>query len=147
MKRFILLVFVAAGFFLTFFCETPAQAENNSIEQSFTSSTDYDNAVQQIKVKVEFTAPSGNKRTLPGFWDGGRAWRVRFSPDEQGGWTYKTACSDQSNKGLHNQTGHGKSYNYNNIHYLSFPRKRESTKSITFLDPCFRRDDNADRSV
>jgi hypothetical protein len=24
---------------------------------------------------------------------------------------------------------------------LSFPRKRESSKIVTFLDPCFRRDD------
>jgi len=42
---------------------------------------------------------------------------------------------------------HVKSFNYNNIHSLSFPRKRESTKSITFMDPCFRMDDSADRSV
>ena len=30
---------------------------------------------------------------------------------------------------------------------LSFPRKRESTKSVTFLDPCFRRDDIVDELV
>lgn len=111
MKRFIFLVFAAVGFFLTFCCESPALAADSSIEQwarfeqTFTSSKDYDNAVQQIKVKVEFTSPSGNKRTLLGFWDGGRAWHVRFSPDEQGGWTYKTTCSDQGNNGLHDQTG------------------------------------------
>ncbi|HUT46293.1 MAG TPA: DUF4038 domain-containing protein [Sedimentisphaerales bacterium] len=111
MKRFILLAFAAAGFFLMFCCESPALAADSPIEQwsrfeqSFTSSTNYDNPVQQIKLKVEFTSPNKSKRTLLAFWDGGRAWRVRFSPDEQGEWTYKTACSDQSNKGLHNQTG------------------------------------------
>ncbi len=110
MKRFILLAF-AAGFLLTFCYGSLAPAADNPVEQwarfeqSFTSSKNYDNAVQQIKVKVEFTSPSGNKRTLFGFWDGGREWCVRFSPGEQGGWTYRTACSDQSNKGLHNQAG------------------------------------------
>jgi len=111
MKRFILLVFVAAGFFPALFCESPALAANNPVEhwarfkQSLTSSKDYDNPVQQIGLKVEFTAPSKSKRTLLAFWDGGQVWRVRFSPDEQGRWTYKTTCSDQSNKGLHNQAG------------------------------------------
>ena len=90
MKRFILLVFTAAGLFLTFCCESPALAADNPVEQwarfeqNFTSSKNYDNPVQQIKLKVEFTSPSGNKRTLLAFWDGDRVWRVRFSPDEQG---------------------------------------------------------------
>jgi hypothetical protein len=107
MKRFILLAFTAVGFLLMSCCESAALAVEqwSRFEQSFISSKDYDNAVQQIKLKVEFTSPSGNKRTLLGFWDGGRSWCVRFSPDQQGGWTYKTTCSDQSNNGLHNQSG------------------------------------------
>ena len=107
MKRFIPLVFATAGFMLMSHCESTALAVEqwSRFEQTFTSSKNYDNPVQQIKLKVEFTSPSGNKRTLLGFWDRGRSWCVRFSPDEQGGWTYKTTCSDQSNKGLHNQTG------------------------------------------
>jgi len=74
-------------------------------EQTFSSSRDYGNPVQDIKVKVEFTSPNSNKRTLLAFWDGGRKWCVRFSPDERGEWTYKTTCSDRSNNGLHNQRG------------------------------------------
>jgi hypothetical protein len=74
-------------------------------EQVFTSSKDYDNPVQNVKVHVEFALPGGSKRTLLAFWDGGRKWRVRFSPDKWGGWTYKTVCSDKGNNGLHNQTG------------------------------------------
>ncbi|MFH1718566.1 MAG: DUF4038 domain-containing protein [Planctomycetota bacterium] len=74
-------------------------------EQKFTSSKAYDNSVQEAKVEVEFTAPSGTKRTLFAFWDGGRLWRVRFSPDEPGGWTYKASCSDKANAGLDGQSG------------------------------------------
>jgi hypothetical protein len=107
MKRSIPLMFAAVGFFLMSCCESTALAVEQwaRFEQSFTSSKDYDNSAQQVKLKVEFTSPGGNKRTLLGFWDGGRSWRVRFSPDELGGWTYKTTCSDKSNNGLHNQTG------------------------------------------
>jgi hypothetical protein len=112
MKRISSSLFtVAAGFLLTLCCDACAQAANNVAaqwtrsEDTFTGSRDYDNPVQEVKVKVEFTSPSGNERMLLGFWDGGRVWRVRLSPDERGKWTYKTFCSDKNNKGLHNQTG------------------------------------------
>jgi hypothetical protein len=42
---------------------------------------------------------------VDGFWDGGKTWRVRFSPDQPGRWTFTTSCSDTANRGLHNQTG------------------------------------------
>ena len=90
MKRFILLAFVA-GCFSSLLCQSPAYGANGSVsqwarfERSLTSSKDYDNAVRQIKLKVEFTSPGKSRRTVLAFWDGGRTWRVRFSPDEQGG--------------------------------------------------------------
>lgn len=96
---------------LTFFCDNYMWAAENTIQQwtrfkrTFSSSRDYSNPVQDVKVRVEFTSPNGNKRTFLAFWDGGRKWRVRFSPDEQGDWTYKTVCSDSSNNGLQNQAG------------------------------------------
>jgi hypothetical protein len=102
---------IAAVFFLAICCDTPAPAANKVVElwtrfeDTFTSSQDYDNPVQEAKVKVEFTSPGGNKRTFLAFWDGARVWRVRFSPDEPGKWTYKTFCSDESNTGLHDRTG------------------------------------------
>ncbi|MHC4071474.1 MAG: apiosidase-like domain-containing protein [Planctomycetota bacterium] len=92
-------------------CDTSAPAADNAVEQwtrfedSLTSTKDYGNPVQDVKMKVEFTSPSGDKRTVLAFWDGDMRWRVRFSPDRQGGWTYKTSCSDKANKDLHNQTG------------------------------------------
>jgi len=112
MKRIVPSLFaVTAAFMLMLCCDGSARAADDVVEQwtrfeqTLTSSKDYDNPVQDIKVKVEFTSPSRNKRTLLAFWDGGRRWRVRFSPDERGRWTHKTLCSDQSNSGLHNQTG------------------------------------------
>jgi len=52
-----------------------------------------------------FTAPSGRTHRINGFWDGGPAWKVRFMPDEVGGWSYRTVCSDTTNRGLHGRSG------------------------------------------
>jgi hypothetical protein len=74
-------------------------------EQSFKSSTDYRNPVQEVEVRVVFTSPQGNSSIVDAFWDGENTWRVRFSPNELGTWVYSTACSDPNNSGLRNQTG------------------------------------------
>jgi hypothetical protein len=108
MKRTILPAFVIAGAALFFCFASPVSATDVEqwfrFEQSFTSPKDYENQVLQIKLKVEFTSPDGNERTLLRFWDGDSVWRVCFSSDVPAKWTYKTNCSDQSNNGLHNQT-------------------------------------------
>src|SRR5277367_5577669 len=74
-------------------------------EQTFKSSANYENPVQQCTLKVSFTSPSGGTNYVYGFWDGGKTWRVRFSPDQPGRWTYRTSCSDAANERLNNQTG------------------------------------------
>lgn len=74
-------------------------------DKPFTSSLNYANPIQQVDLKVHFQSPSGQTRTVDGFWDGGLTWRVRFAPDEVGRWTYATACSDTQNAGLHDLHG------------------------------------------
>ena len=73
-------------------------------EASFASSSAYDNPLQEVDLLVTFIAPSGALHTVRGFWDGDLTWRVRFLPDEIGRWTYRTACSDDANVGLHQIT-------------------------------------------
>ncbi len=51
------------------------------------------------RVVAEFTSPSGNKRTIDGFWNGGVEWGLRFMPDEVGRWTY-TVSSAPAAEGL-----------------------------------------------
>src|SRR5262245_32843305 len=63
-------------------------------EQSFKSSVPYSNPVQQASLQVTFTSPSGKTNNVYGFWDGGKTWKVRFSPDEVGRWSFQTSCSD-----------------------------------------------------
>ncbi len=36
---------------------------------------------------ADFTGPNGVKLTLPGFYDGGGIWKVRFSPTVEGAWS------------------------------------------------------------
>lgn len=73
-------------------------------EATFTSSRDYEYPLE-TDLRVSFRAPSGAVRVVPGFWDGGRTWRVRFSPNETGRWIFATECSDAGNGGLHGRRG------------------------------------------
>jgi len=75
-------------------------------EQSFKSEKSYENPLYDVQAfRVRFTSPTGRVRTISGFWDGGRDWKVRFCPDEKGTWTFRTTCSDENNKGLHGIRG------------------------------------------
>ena len=74
-------------------------------EHVFESSKDYPNALQDAALRVVLISPSGETNGVYGFWDGGKTWRVRFSPNQPGAWRWTTACSDASNQGLHQQSG------------------------------------------
>ncbi|MDB6036263.1 MAG: hypothetical protein JWM99_104 [Verrucomicrobiales bacterium] len=74
-------------------------------EHEFKSTAKYANPVQEARLAVVFTSPSGESTTVNAFWDGGKSWKVRFSPNEVGKWLYSTACSDPNNVGLEGQKG------------------------------------------
>jgi len=102
----------ALGLSVLLFCgRANAASEVSSIpkwdrfEKSFESSVSYGNAPQEASLQVVFVSPSGENKRTYGFWDGGSTWRVRFAPDQEGKWTFKTICSDENNKGLHSQSG------------------------------------------
>jgi len=42
-----------------------------------------------MRVEARFTSPSGRVVAVPGFYDGGETWRVRFNPGEAGRWRWK----------------------------------------------------------
>jgi hypothetical protein len=80
-------------------------ARHSRFEKTFESAADYANPVQEAALTVTFSGPGGLTLKAPGFWDGGKTWRVRFSPPAEGQWNYLTACSDAANAGLHQQRG------------------------------------------
>jgi len=72
---------------------------------TFNSSKTYNNPVYDVKAfNVTFTAPSGIKKTVNGFWNGSTSGEVRFLPGETGAWSWIPFCSDKENKGLDGQT-------------------------------------------
>jgi uncharacterized protein DUF4038/uncharacterized protein DUF5060/collagenase-like protein with putative collagen-binding domain len=74
-------------------------------EAVFTSAPNTGNPAQERELRVTFIGPSRRPHTLRGFWDGGTTWRIRFSPDEMGDWTYTTSAVPESDRGLHGQHG------------------------------------------
>ncbi len=47
-----------------------------------------ENPFRDAALVGEFTSPSGKKIVTEGFYDGGDAWRLRFTPDEEGEWRH-----------------------------------------------------------
>ena len=74
-------------------------------EKAFESKISYANPAQEANLQAVFVAPSGETKRIYGFWDGASTWRIRFAPDQEGRWTYKTICSDEKNGALNGQTG------------------------------------------
>jgi hypothetical protein len=73
-------------------------------EITFESATVYSQPLD-TDLSVAFKSPSGKVLTVPGFWDGGKTWRVRFAPTEYGVWEYVSTCSNAADSGLHNIRG------------------------------------------
>lgn len=57
----------------------------------------YDNPFDQREVALDatFTDSHGSDTTIPGFWDADDAWRLRFTPDTTGSWTYEVVVTDR----------------------------------------------------
>ena len=61
-----------------------------------------DNQYTGVYMDVDFRSPDGRIISVPGFWDGGQTWRVRFAPTQVGNWSWSSRSDDAE---LHDQTG------------------------------------------
>src|SRR6266498_4256817 len=95
----VLSIFVASGS-----QNLPVVSKWGRFEHTFQSNLTYSNALQDVTLTVVFTSPLGETNQIYGFWDGGKTWLARFSPNLPGKWSFKSSCSDKANKGLNNQT-------------------------------------------
>ena len=80
---------------------------------------------------------NGRQYTVPGFWDGGSTWRVRFVCPTAGSWQYKTVCSDAANTALHGRTGAVECTDYSgdmDIYKHGFVTTRSGEKYLTYDD-------------
>ncbi|SMO70776.1 DUF4038 domain-containing protein [Gracilimonas mengyeensis] len=95
-----------------FFSAFPAYAQNEDtvavfgqFETSFKSDVKYDNFITDVRLRVTFSGPEGEKITQDAFWDGGDNLKVRFAPPSKGQWEYSATCSDADNASLQNISG------------------------------------------
>lgn len=67
-----------------------------AVDLPFTSNKSYGEGEQlYLLFDATFTNPAtGTSLTVPGFWDGGETFVVRFAPTEPGEWDYRTAAPD-----------------------------------------------------
>jgi hypothetical protein len=71
-------------------------------EQSFEHSGAYANPYAQAAATATLRRPDRSKWTIPLFWDGGKNWRLRVSPDLAGDWSYSIRSEDA---GLNGRSG------------------------------------------
>jgi len=75
------------------------------VDLSFEAAAEPRSPLHDLEIVADFTSPSG--RTIPtaGFWDGFRAYRVRFLPDELGEWTWTLRLTRGADDRLAGQRG------------------------------------------
>ncbi len=99
----LLRVLTLCGLSLLACAAAHAQAAVWSVyEITLTAARDYDNPYTEAAVTAVFTGPGSRRLTVPGYWDGDRTWRLRFTPVAGGRWQYETVSDDA---GLGGQTG------------------------------------------
>jgi len=97
-----------AGAWLSVIATDLAAQANSTIPQygifeaSFEHLGEFDNPYRQMAGEATFTRPNDPVWTIPIFWDGGKTWKVRISPDQVGTWRYVITANEQ---GLDGQAG------------------------------------------
>ncbi|MFC5406260.1 DUF4038 domain-containing protein [Cohnella soli] len=79
-------------------------AQNRVAEWTFVSAKAYSDPYRDVQIRLEVDEEGGT-RTVPGFWDGGSTWKIRYSSPRTGSFRYRTVCSDASNPDLNGIEG------------------------------------------
>jgi len=106
-------------------------------EVALESSRGYDNPFWDVTIQVNFISPSGKRESVGVFWDGGRTWRVRFCPDEEGEWRWQSECSDSANTNLHERRGNFRCIPYeddNHLYLHGTPKLSEDRRYFVYAD-------------
>jgi len=78
---------------------------NRPAEISLESIRDHGDPFGSVTLDAVFTTPDGRLLRVPGFWAGGRTWRVRYASPLVGEHRFVTESSDASDAGLHGAAG------------------------------------------
>lgn len=76
--------------------DRPSLPRYESLEMTVEVTAEYTNPYDAREVALDgiFVAPDGSEMTVPGFWDGKEAWRLRFTPSQEGDWRYQVWLMD-----------------------------------------------------
>lgn len=105
-------------------------------EISLESSKEYDDYFTECEIDMILEG-CGRQYRIPGFWDGGKTYKVRFTCPAAGEWVYKTICSDTANEGLNGITGRVVCSEYSGedeIYKRGFVTTRYGEKYFTYDD-------------
>ncbi|MGW5239341.1 apiosidase-like domain-containing protein [Monashia sp. NPDC004114] len=76
----------------------------HEVELTFQAAEDLENPYLEGELAATFVHEDGLALRRPAFWDGGRTWRVRFAPPQEGAWSW-TLESSGSMQALASQSG------------------------------------------
>lgn len=116
MKKILLTVIAFILLGLVIVCSNDIGTVNQWVasEMTFESEQDYASPFYDVDFDVIFThKKTGFELKIPGFWDGGKVFKVRFALTQVGEWSFVTVCSDKDNTGLHNKSGRIMCVEYN----------------------------------
>ena len=108
--------------------------QHGRFEASFTASREYAHPLQEVQAAVEFTGPAGARNEVLAYWDGGRTWKVRFSPEKSGTWRYRARSNDP---GIDGQSGEFRVTAYrgaNPLYRHGAPRLSANRRYFTHAD-------------
>ncbi len=106
------------------------------VELSFESEKTYADPFADVTLDLQLLG-NGRLYTVPGFWDGGSTWRVRFVCPAAGTWQCKTVCSDTANAALHGRTAQVECAAYRGdlaVYRHGFVTTRYGEKYLTYDD-------------
>ena len=105
-------------------------------ELVFEAGTDYDaTGADAVTFDAVFTHDSGEAIARPGFWDGGKTFRVRFAPTKPGRWRWATTCKGDA--ALNGKAGALEAKPYAGdleIYKRGFVKAAKGAKHFTYAD-------------
>jgi len=107
-----------------------------AVEVSFESEKVYADPFGEAELDLLLYG-GGRLYTVPGFWDGGNTWRVRFVCPAEGTWQFITVCSDKCNSVLNGRTGIVVCTEYSgdlDVYKHGFVTTRYGEKYLTYED-------------
>src|SRR5689334_4775435 len=99
--RAVLLIFAASG---SLAADAPRVERLAVHEVKLEAEGQYANPFAELTADAELTPPEAGSapRNVPMFWDGGAAWKFRFSPEQVGTWQWSVKSPDA---GLNGKSG------------------------------------------